>query len=150
MVCEANIQLQQPNQSLKDATAVGQGIISSSQAILHFNWDKRAQAKACMQTLVMALADDPVNSYFSGSKRVKFCKDEVRSNDCGLGLHYLPSLLVQDWHRVAGCQRQQTAVTTGQDNTSALNSNATQMKSHKWRSGVDETHQCGFCRSRDT
>jgi hypothetical protein len=46
-------------------------------AVLHFNWEQRAQALSCMQTLVMALADDPVNSYFSGSMRKRFVKEEV-------------------------------------------------------------------------
>jgi hypothetical protein len=47
-------------------------------SILHFNWDQRQAARAAMNTLVQALADDPVNNYFSGSKRVRFVKDEVR------------------------------------------------------------------------
>jgi hypothetical protein len=45
--------------------------------VLHFNWDQRQAARAAMNTLVQALADDPVNNYFSGSKRVRFVKDEV-------------------------------------------------------------------------
>jgi hypothetical protein len=51
-------------------------------SILHFNWDQRQAARAAMNTLVQALADDPVNNYFSGSKRVRFVKDEVGSS-CG-------------------------------------------------------------------
>ena len=46
-------------------------------SILHFNWAQRKEAKSCMNTLVLALEDDPVNAYFSGHKRKHFVKEEV-------------------------------------------------------------------------
>lgn len=45
----------------------------------YFNWDQRDTARAAMQTLVAALSEDPINSYFTGSSRRqrRFVKDEV-------------------------------------------------------------------------
>jgi hypothetical protein len=80
MVCEAAAAMQQ---GCMPASAMNAEALKQQQeqelpgSILHFNWDQRQAARAAMNTLVQALADDPVNNYFSGSKRVRFVKDEV-------------------------------------------------------------------------
>lgn len=76
MVCEAATK---PQQAAVEAIFPSMKAGEPQQAILHFNWDQRQAAKAAMQTLVQALAEDPVNSYFSGKKRRRFVKDEVSS-----------------------------------------------------------------------
>lgn len=81
MVCEAAVAVQPayPAVPAVKAEAMQQQLEQqeSPSSILHFNWDQRQTARAAMNTLVQALADDPVNNYFSGSKRVRFVKDEV-------------------------------------------------------------------------
>lgn len=82
MVCEAAVAVQPayPAVPAVKAEAMQQQLEQqeSPSSILHFNWDQRQTARAAMNTLVQALADDPVNNYFSGSKRVRFVKDEVK------------------------------------------------------------------------
>lgn len=64
---------------------IGAADSSSETALLpadrlrYFNWDQRDTARAAMQTLVAALSEDPINSYFTGSRKRqrKFVKDEV-------------------------------------------------------------------------
>jgi hypothetical protein len=80
MVCEAASAMQQacmPASAMNAEALKQQHEQELPGSILHFNWDQRQAARAAMNTLVQALADDPVNNYFSGSKRVRFVKDEV-------------------------------------------------------------------------
>lgn len=67
----------------------------AAESLRYFNWDQRATARAAMQTLVTALSDDPINSYFTGSikRQKKFVKDEVGS--------YMHS--VEPFHECALC-----------------------------------------------
>eukprot|EP00879_Flechtneria_rotunda_P021773 GHRR01022959.1.p1 GENE.GHRR01022959.1~~GHRR01022959.1.p1 ORF type:complete len:199 (+),score=64.81 GHRR01022959.1:543-1139(+) len=59
-------------------TGESQRHLAMEQPICYFNWDQRQQARSCMETLVQALSEDPVNSYFSGSKRRMFVQGEVK------------------------------------------------------------------------
>jgi hypothetical protein len=67
--------------SQKQATAMADSISQQAEAdtLRYFNWEERDTARAAMRTLVAALSDDPINSYFTGSSRRqrKFVKDEV-------------------------------------------------------------------------
>lgn len=59
--------------------AAGAGSGPAPDRLRYFNWDQRDTARAAMQTLVAALSEDPINSFFTGSSRrqKKFVKDEV-------------------------------------------------------------------------
>lgn len=54
---------------------------TTNDKLRYFNWAERDTARAAMQTLVAALSEDPINSYFTGSRsrQRKFVKDEVRA-----------------------------------------------------------------------
>jgi hypothetical protein len=104
MVCDAVPAVQQtlPAASAVNAKAMQQQLEQElPSSILHFNWDQRQAARAAMNTLVQALAEDPVNSYFSGSKRVRFVKDEVGVSR-GAGCACLQEASWQDIWSVAG------------------------------------------------
>lgn len=64
---------------------------SPADKLRYFNWDQRDTARAAMQTLVAALSEDPIDSYFTGSskRQRKFVKDEVgacRRGHCASGV----------------------------------------------------------------
>jgi len=69
-----DLQLQSQGPAAADSSQLG-----AADKLRYFNWDQRDTARAAMQTLVSALSEDPINSYFTGSSRRqrRFVKDEV-------------------------------------------------------------------------
>ncbi len=54
-------------------------VAAAAAQLVSFNWAAtRCTARAALVTLVAALSDDPINTYFSGARRVAFVKGEVQ------------------------------------------------------------------------
>jgi hypothetical protein len=75
--------LQKPSTGAVDSST--EHGLAPADPLRYFNWDQRDTARAAMQTLVAALSEDPINSYFTGSskRQRKFVKDEVSQLCCG-------------------------------------------------------------------